>query len=238
METRAANQVTWTPSEAILWETARIVGDLRSGRPLTGRPGSFALSLGDGAAEHLLASVPYSRTWFGPAGDGTYRTSTTFVGGFSPVGILLGAATLGASAAGNARRRVQAANALENAWRPCDTGLLHVSDRGFYVETEGQIWAFRYGCIQRMDLVGPGAVQLTAEMADGTVSSYVVTSDGAEMLFAVWACFRCPDHPHFTGLVWLPQPFVARVRWAGLLDSLGGGQLRALSPIAASATPS
>lgn len=211
----------WSTDELLLWETARIVGAVARGEPVTGQPAHFALNLSGDGTEGLLASVAYERKWLGAVGDGTYRTSTTFVGGFSPLGVVLGAATLGASAAGNARRRAEASRSAAECWRPCDQGTVHVSTHGFYLDVAGKLFAFRWSCVQRMSLIGPGVVQFTAEMAAGSVETYLLTSGAAEMVFAFWCVAACPAHPQFTGLVWLPEVFMARVRHFGLQDQLG-----------------
>ena len=215
----------WTHEELLLWETARVVGAIIRSEPVHGHPAPFAMHLAGDGSEGLLVASGFQRRWLGIAGDGTYRTSTTFVGGFSPLGVVLGAATLGASAVGNARRRAKAARAATECWRPLDQGVVHVSTHGFYLDVAGRLFGFRWGCVQRMTLLAPGVVQFTAEMATGSVETYEVTSGAAEAMFAFWCLAACRSHPQFVGLVWLPEGFVSRVRTSGLLEQLGGGSL-------------
>jgi hypothetical protein len=217
--------IEWTEHEVMLWETARIVGAILRGETLSSKHCNFALSLSDDFSEALLATGGFQRDWLGAIGDGTYRTNTTVVGGFSPVGVMLGAATLGASALGNASRKSKAAADASIVWRQLDSGWLHVSTRGFYLETRSQLHPFAFWSIQRIDLLGAGAVQWSAASCNGTVQTYRLSSVCAELAFVLWALARCPTHHQFLGMTWLPQAFMERVRFAGVVDALGGGSL-------------
>jgi|JI10StandDraft_1071094.scaffolds.fasta_scaffold69824_2 hypothetical protein len=221
--------IEWTAHESMLWETARIVGAVLRGETLAGRPTNFALSLSNDYSEVVLASGTYERNWLGAIGDGTYRTNTTFVGGFSPMGIVLGGATLGGSALGNARRKSRAAADASIAWRPIDGGVVHVSNYGIYLDTSGQLLSFGYHSIQRMDLLGPGTAQWSATMASGGAETFQLSSVCVELVFALWALARCPAHPQLVNFTWLPETFMARVRYAGLDGQLGGGSLPMLT---------
>jgi hypothetical protein len=222
--------IEWTPHEVMLWETARIVGAVLRGESLPGNPCNFALSMSHDFSEVLLTSCPYDRQWLGAIGDGSYRTNTTFIGGFSPVGIMLGAATLGGSALANASRRSRAAADASVAWRACDRGALHVSNYGFYLDTGHQLYPFSYLAVQRVDLVGPGDAQWSVCMSDHSVQTFRFQSVGAELVFVLWALARCPTHPQLLNFTWLPEAFMARVRHADLVDHLGGGSLKMLHP--------
>lgn len=128
------------------------------------------------------------------------------------------------SAIGNGRRRAQAARAASLAWREFDAGVLHISTCGFYLENAGALLPFNYGCVQRMDLVGPGTVHFTAAgMDSGPVETFVVTSEAAELLFALWCVLHCPAHPQFRQFDWLPQPFLDLRALRRALDELGCG---------------
>lgn len=226
----AGPQIDWTSYESMLWETARVVGAVLRNEELPYKPCNFALSLGSGYDEVLIASAPFCRDWLGAIGNGDYQKSTTFVGGFSPVGVMLGAATLGASAIGNARRKSAAAAAASVVWRQLDAGLIHITTKGFYLEAQGQISPFGFWSIQRMDLIGPGNVQWSASMADGTSQTFRFASDAAEMAFVLWALACCPYHSQLHDFTWLPREFMDRVRYAHLEDQLGGGSLGMLRP--------
>lgn len=221
--------IEWTEHEVMLWETARIVGAILRGQALAGHPTSFALSLSSDFSEVALSSAPYQRDWLGAIGDGSYRTNTTFVGGFSPVGVMLGAATLGGSALGNASRKSQAAADASVAWRNLDQGILHVSNYGFYLDSAGRLAPFSFHHIQRIDLLGPGAAQWSATMAAGGVDTFRFSSVCTELVFVLWALARCPAHPQLLNFTWLPPAFVERVKYCGLMDQLGGGSLAALT---------
>jgi hypothetical protein len=226
--TEGGRDVQWTEHEVMLWETARVVAAVMREEPLQARPCNFALSLSPDFSEVLLVTGGYSRQWLGALGDGSYQTSTTMVGGFGPAGIALAAATLGGSALGNARRKSKAAAAASVAWRDMDHGAIHVSTRGFYLDTGHQLMPFSFWDLQRVDLTAPGEAQWSATMSGGSIETFRFTSVCAEMVFALWALARCPTHPQFLNFTWLPAAFVERVRWAGLVDHLGEGILKQL----------
>ena len=221
--------IEWTPHEAMLWETARIVGAVLRGERLAGQPTTFALSMSNDSSEVILASAPYSREWLGAIGDGSYEKSTTFVGGYGLFGIGLGAATLAGSAARNRGRKSRAAADASIVWRQLDQGALHVGNCGFYIDTEGSLLAFGYEHLQRMELIGPGSAQWTASMQSGTVETFRFASTCVELVFALWALARCPNHPQLLNFTWLPNEFMERVKHAGLIDQLGGGSLTKLA---------
>ena len=153
----------------------------------------------------------FERAWFGAVGDGTYRSSTTFVGGFGPLGLALGAATLAGSAVGNTSRKARARVDATETWRPFDRGHLFVSAHGFYLGTGPGLLPFVHECVLRADLPAPATLELTCSMADGTQQSYVLTSWWAELVFLLWATRCNPHHPKLTNLGWLPRGFIDRL---------------------------
>ena len=161
----------------------------------------------------------FERAWFGAVGDGTYRSSTTFVGGFGPLGLALGAATLAGSAVGNTSRKARARVDATETWRPFDRGHLFVSTHGFYLDTGPELLPFVHECVLRADLPAPATLELTCSMADGTQQSYVLTSWWAELVFLLWATRCNPHHPKLTNLGWLPRGFIDRLVANGYWES-------------------
>jgi hypothetical protein len=210
--------IQWTEHETALWWTCAALrslvqdGDMPAAVPVT-----FAMQ--QAADEYVYQWGEYTRSWFGAVGDGTYRTSTTIVGGSGPLGILLGVGTLGGSIAGNASRKARARQDATAMWRPCDAGRLFVSTYGFYLHDGQNLMPFGNGCVAVADLIAPGTLEFTANMADGSQQTYRLVTYWAELLFVTWAIVRAPHHPRLANLGWLPREFVERVRYSGAWDS-------------------
>ncbi len=211
--------VEWTPHESALWRTCEIVAGLvRRGEPPEPMRVSFAHQLG--VDERIFATSDYQRGWYGAGGDGSYRTSTFVAGGFSPLGVVLGAATLGASIAGNSARKANARRAAEQRWRTFDVGQIYVSTHGFYLlPSTGGVLAFGLSSLLQVDLGAPGVLVADISMDSGSQEQFAITTVWAELLFVLWARDYCPNHPRLERLGFLPQEFLARVEYAGVWDA-------------------
>jgi hypothetical protein len=211
--------VDWTEHERALWRTCEIlVGLGRTGRWPDPIPTAFARQIS--SDEHVVAWSEFERGWYGAIGDGSYQSSTFVAGGFSPLGVMLGAATLGASALGNSSRKARARKDAQQQWRRFDGGHLYVSTHGFYLLPGGvEVLAFPYSSILQADLGAPGVLVATISMASGGQEQFAVTTIWAELLFAVWAMDHCPQHPRLASLGFLPREFVERVAYAGVWDT-------------------
>jgi hypothetical protein len=213
-----SESTTWTEQDDALWRSCGIAAELFVHRRLPDPvPVTFALQFA-GAEERILAWGRFERAWFGAIGDGTYRSSTTFVGGFGPLGLALGAATLTGSALGTSSRKARARRDATERWRPLDQGNLFVSTHGIYLDTGQEFLPFIHECILRADLTAPATLELTCTMADGTQQSYIITSWWAELVFLLWATRCSPHHPKLTNLAWLPRSFIDRLLASGLWE--------------------
>ena len=206
--------VDWTPHESALWWTCNYVRDLtRVDRLPQAVRVPFALQLDQG--EFVYQSGTYERSWFGAAGDGSYRSSWLVAGAFSPLGIGLGALTLGASAALNSSRKAQATQNATAMWRPLDSGTIYISTHGYYLENYSGLLPFGYNGHISAGIIGPGQLQFNVMMADGSQQRFAVSTNWAELIFVNWALRHCPNHPQMQNLGWLPREFIERIRYAG-----------------------
>ncbi len=208
-------EVEWTPHESALWWTCEVMrGRIRHERWPDPIPASFARQFHH--EERIFQWGDYQRSWFGATGDGSYNTSTFFMGGFGVAGLALGAATLGASAIGNSARKSRARQDATQMWRPIDQGHLYISSHGYYLmPSTGGILGFPMESVMQADLGGPGVPLATNSMASGSQEQFSITSVWAELLFVMWAHEYCPGHPRLTNLGFLPPEFIQRVEYSG-----------------------
>lgn len=141
---------------------------------------------------------------FSATGDGSYETSHTVVGGTGVFGLTMLAATWGASAAGNRRRRQQAAQAMVPHWHCVDEGTLYVSVLGIYLRSAGGLFTWPWGSIAQADLPQPGVFVFTGVTPGGPVQM-ALSSHWAELVFAAWALARHPRHPRLSDGSWWPD---------------------------------
>ncbi|MHB1138047.1 MAG: hypothetical protein ACYC2O_03765 [Microthrixaceae bacterium] len=211
-------EVEWTPHESALWATCEIMRDwLVHGSWPDPIPYPFARQVDH--SEQMIHWGDYQRSWFGAAGDGSYDSSTFFLGGFGAAGMALGAATLGASAIGNAGRKSRARRDATEMWRPIDSGHLYVSTHGYYIlPSTGGIFCFPQSSLLQADLGGPGVLLATHSMDGGHQSQFAITTVWAELLFVMWAHEYSPHHPRLTNLGFLPPEFIQRVEYSGVWE--------------------
>jgi hypothetical protein len=207
--------VEWTPHESALWWTCIYLRDLtRLDRRPQPVPVHFAMQ--QDPTEYVYQWGAYERSWFGAAGDGSYRNSWLVAGGFSPLGLGVGALTLGASAALNSGRKARAKQAATATWRPIDTGAIYISTHGYYLANSSGLLSFGYNGHISAGIVRPRQLQFEVTMSDGQQQRFVLWSDWAELIFVNWALRHCPDHPQMRNMAWLPEDFLARIRDSGV----------------------
>ena len=217
----------WSAHESALWWTCNFVRDLtRSGRLPPPLPVAFAMQQAQNEFVYQWGS--YDRLWFGAEGSAGYRRSWLVAGGFSPLGMSLGALTLGASAALNAGRKARARQAATPMWRPSDSGTIYVSTHGYYLANQYGFLPFAYDRHVSANLVRPGVIAYDVLMADGSQQRFATSTNWAELIFVTWAMKHCPNHPQLQNLGWLPREFIERIRDAGVwqtsaLPELMGG---------------
>ena len=205
----------WSAHESALWWTCNFVRDLtRSGRLPPPLPVAFAMQQAQN--EFVYQWGTYDRSWFRAAGTGEYRRSWLVAGGFSPLGMGLGALTLGASAALNANRKARSRQAATPMWRPFDSGTIYISTHGYYMANQYGLLPFAYDGHVSANLVQPGVIAYDMSMADGSQQRFATSTNWAELIFATWALKHCPNHPQLQNLGWLPREFIERIRDAGV----------------------
>ena len=214
-------QRVWLPADTALWITCHVVFDTVHGRspehridtlfPLTG--GECAV-----AAGNLIVDS------FHAAGDGSYARSSTFVWGAGAFGLAVAAGSLAASAAANASRRNRAAADAQPAWRPLLGGTIFVTTAGFYIQTLQGLFPWAWESIDLMQVVAFNVVILQARSADGPIT-WRITSEWAELVFALWALRRHPDHPQLRDGSWLPPNWLPWATAQGYRPHLNRPQL-------------
>lgn len=193
---RRRGPAAWTARDAALWHTCDVLDALATDRVDLLAPVATTFPASIGAGERFLATAPYTLAEFFPLGDGSYRRVQGGRMGGLP------------AAVGNARRRSAAAAAATPRWNPVESGWLFLSTHGFYLAGSG-IRPWPWTDVTAATMTAPGAVHLYGESAAGAVS-WTVHSDYAELLFAVWARTRHPDHPQLAAAAWLPPDWSER----------------------------
>jgi hypothetical protein len=204
----------WTERDSVLYATCEIVRDVVRGdveqRPLMVH--TFPLTF---TGEKVLASGAYELGVWGAAGDGSYQHSSFIAGGAGLLGISTLAATAVASAAVNQSRRSAAAAAARNGWNFLDHGVVHISTHGVYFQGTGGTRFFGWDSITDGDLAYQTMFRYSATMHDGTIETFLMTSDWAELVFALWAYARHQNHPRLNDGQWIDPTFFARCQQFG-----------------------
>ncbi|RJT89055.1 hypothetical protein D6T64_08040 [Cryobacterium melibiosiphilum] len=211
----------WLPADTALWTTCHIVFDTVNGHVPQHRIDTlFPLTDGEVAvtAGNLFVDS------FHAAGDGSYNRSSTFVWGTGAFGLALAAGTLAASAAGNASRRNQAAADAQEAWRSLFGGTLFVTTGGFYIHTRQGLFRWRWEAVDLMQVVAFNVVIMQARSTEGPVT-WRLTSEWAELVFALWALHRHPNHPQLRDGTWPPTNWLPWATEQGYRPHLDRPQL-------------
>ncbi len=153
-----------------------------------------------------MASGPYRRDYFGPAGDGTYSTHA-----FHHRDTVL---TLSAKAVANSRRRHRAREEAADRWRPLDSGTFYVSTRALFFESWTGVRRWSLGGIDAAYMTARSQFRFTGVSDQGYEVHWLVTSAWAELAFALWALTCRVPHPHLLTL--FPEEWRARARARGL----------------------
>ncbi|WP_158685307.1 hypothetical protein [Microbacterium halophytorum] len=197
----------WTPADTAMWHTIAIVSDLRGERIPRQRVSTLFPLAPD---ELALATGPFQIDSMRALGDGSYVHDSSFVFGTGTIGLAMTAGTLIGSAAGNTQRRAQAAADAQVAWRPDFGGTITVTTRGFYLATASGLLRWTWSDIQLAQIEWFTVLVMQGQSENGPVT-WRVTSDWAELVFALWALSVHPDHPQFVGDSWIPGGWI---EWA------------------------
>lgn len=106
-------------------------------------------------------------------------------------------------------------------WTEIDRGTVFVSALGFHLATDRAVWSWGWASITAAQVDGPGAVHLLGQGADGQ-TSWLLSSDWAELLFLTWAFAEHPRHPQLQSGEWLPPGWLewdAGQQWRTRLTS-------------------
>ncbi|TRW42958.1 hypothetical protein [Georgenia yuyongxinii] len=206
-------QPGWSERDRALWDTCEMVAARVRGLPV--HPpvpvGSPVRPVADG--ETLLAAGPVTR-YVVQAGDGSYRRSSGFFFATGAVGLAATAAVAAGQVLGNSRRKKAAGRDAAPRWVPAGTGLLTVSTHGFYISAPGGLAPWSYAAVGSCEVGRPGLVDLSGQSTAGPVR-WLLESDWAELLFAMWALAAHPTHPQLATGAWLPPGWLehaARLR--------------------------
>jgi len=204
-------------ADTALWTTCYIVSDTVNGRipdhrietlfPLA--PGEIALAAGNMGVDsfHALGAITPERT-------------STFVWGGGLVGLAVAVTAL---ASGASRRAQARADAIE-AWRPLFGGTLFVTDAGVYLQSLQGLSRWDWESVDLMQVTGYNSVIVQARMPAGPVS-WLIHSEWAELMFALWALRRHPEHPQLQDGSWLPANWLAWATEQGYRPHLDRPQL-------------
>lgn len=141
-----------------------------------------------------------------------YQTSTFVAGGFSRLGVVLGAAALSASAAGNAARQARTR-------RSATRGGVRATQVSSTYRRRASTWTPVNVCPRSTSPASHALTRRTCHtivMADNTQQLHAITTVWAEMLFVTWAWTYCPAHPRLQNLGFLSNEFIQRADCAGL----------------------
>lgn len=215
------SEPAWTYRDEALIFTLRAVAAVSSGRPdqLAVVPTNFAIEHAD---ERVIVTGPYAQDWYGAIGDGSYQRSSFIAFGSGRLGASVLAASVLGSAMSNRRAERNARAAAADAWRHVDDGHVHVSTHGFYLDGAAGHRRFNWWAIHESD-IAPGAVAFGGVAGDGSTQRWLIRSEYAELLFALWCLARHPMHPAFQDGSWYPhQVMRERARYFGRdLPALG-----------------
>ncbi|QRY62584.1 hypothetical protein JVX90_19855 [Gordonia sp. PDNC005] len=163
----------------------------------------------------VLADGTFRLLNFESAGNGTYVHQSGFVFGTGGVGLAIAGGFALAQAAGNSRRRREAAALAQPQWRQIDAGQLWISTSTLHFSVPSQYYTWTYDSIDSMTLVAPRQAQFSGRSAHGPIT-WILESDWAELAFTVWARARHPRHPQFMTRGWIPPGWHDRAHLAGL----------------------
>ncbi len=199
----ATTRVPWSYEDEALYYTAVALDRLRRGLELEPDLHTFPL---DDPDEYIVASGPYRRYFFGPAGGSTVLTHSYH--SRDPMSLK------NVTAVVNSLTRPQAEREVEQQWRSLDSGTLYVSNASLYFETWGGVRPWSFEGIDVAYMTARSQFRFNGSSDQGNDVHWLVTSAWAELGFALWAVTRSVPHPHLLTL--FPEEWRARARARGL----------------------
>jgi hypothetical protein len=197
-------EIPWTYEDEALHYTAVVLDSRKRGAALEPALHTFPL---DDPDEFMVASGPYRRDYFGPAGDGTYLAHA-----YHHRDTLL---AMSAKALSNSRQRRVARDETAHRWLPLDEGTFYVSTRSLYFESWSAVREWSFGGIEAACMTARSRFRFIGVSDLGDEVHWLVTSAWAELAFALWALNRAVPHPHLLSL--FPDEWRDRARARGLV---------------------
>lgn len=204
----------WSVHDTAIWHTCDIAAAVIQD-DIDRRPAVYAAFPAHWeASERMLASGGFQRFAYHAAGDGSYvhDSSTYFFSGKR--GLALTAGLLAFTAAGNARRRRNAAAMAAPRWRPVEEGEVTISTHGVYFRTVHGLYPWAWAGFAAAEIMAPECVAVQGESVHGP-ASWIVRSVWAELIFVLWSFSVHPRHPQLLSGSWLPPGWRDRAQAAG-----------------------
>jgi len=193
----------WTDDDTAIWHTLDILAAMLSGRASARPPLATPFPPHLAPGELILVEGPFLLSSFYATSDGSSTQSTMFVAGTGAFGAAAVVTSLVGSALVNASREKAARAAATPAWRPCDSGTVYVSTRGFYLQTNTGLYPWDWSSVSSATVVGRSRVNIQGDSRQDAVS-WILQSPWAELIFTLWAVARHPTHPQIVTGGWLP----------------------------------
>lgn len=200
--------------DAAIWHTIDVNIWMDEGR-LDERPSiGTTFPLRFDSRERALAQGDFTLFTYSSAGDGSYSHNGGFFFATGAAGLALTAVTAAGRAAGNSRRRAQAASDATTTWRPADSGSLVVSSFGFYLIAQQGFHPWVFPAVTTAQMVGPGQLLLSGDSDRGPIQ-WILASTWAELVFTLWARAIHPQHPQLAQRDWIPPGWSERLQQSG-----------------------
>lgn len=205
----------WSERDSVLYETCRYVAALVAGQaPVPRAPIATTFVPQGGPGDTLLAQGPYEMLEFRAVGDGSYVHDSSFFFATGAVGLAATAGMALVRAAGNSNRRAAANAAAQPRWVVEESGVFTVGLFGFHLHNNDGIYYWAWESITAMTITHPGYFEMYGDSTRGPVH-WTFASPWAELIFALWALRRHPQHPQLINGAWLPPGWLDWVRSRG-----------------------
>lgn len=150
----------------------------------------------------IIANAPVIVHSYQAMGDGSYAHDSGFFFATGRGGLALTAGAAIGRAIGNSHRRAAAQRQAQPNWYPIDSGQVFVNQFGFYLRTRTDLLFWGWDSILECQMVDRGKVIFLGESLQGRVN-YILETDAAELIFALWSLVSQPMHVQFQQKIWL-----------------------------------
>ncbi len=192
---------SWLPSDTALWHTCRIVSEVMAGRVPEHQIDTL-FPVGPGT--HVLATGNLRVDGVYALGDGSYQKGGIVAAGTGGLGLAMLAGSLAYSANATAKARAQAEADARVQWRPLWDSVVFVSNNGILIQKVDGIFPWLWTDIILMQVAAYNVVIMQGQSSDGAVT-WALKSEWSELIFALWALNRHPNHPQLRDGSWLPD---------------------------------